>query len=87
MAKKDDYGIGGIKLITEPAEPKPAEADPIRPRGIGLRVSEWKRLTQIGQELGMKPHALVMVIIRDWVKRYEAGEIKTETGRRLPGQK
>lgn len=85
MAKKDDYGLDNVFKKTEQTEPKPKDQDPIKPRGIGLRESEWKRLTEIAQELGMKPHALALFAVRDFVARYERGEIKTKTSKRLAG--
>jgi hypothetical protein len=69
-----------------PNQPEPEKPDdPIKPRGIGLRASEWQRLAVIGRGLGKKPHALAAWAIRDFMRRYEAGEIRTETKKTLPG--
>ena len=74
---------GGKPAAAPPAaDPQPA-ADPVKARGIGLRLSEWADLDKIAAELGIKPHALAAHALRDWLKRYAAGEIPTETGRRL----
>jgi hypothetical protein len=98
MAKKQDLGLNNISGLdnplrkTEPAETKTTERkqpDPVKPRGIGLRLSEWQRLAAIGQELGgQKANRLAAWAIRDFMRRFEAGEIetKTETRRKLPGQ-
>ena len=96
MAKKDD--LGGIKLHSTP-EPQTEEAEPkqkkpkkppkgpedVSPRGVGLKVIEWKRFDKIARELGMKPHALSLWAIRDFMRRYEAGEIETKMSKKLIG--
>jgi hypothetical protein len=84
MAKKDD--LGGIKLHTTPkTQPEEPEADPIKPRGVGLHKSEWQKFDKIARELGMKPHALSLWAIRDFMRRYQAGEIETQQSKKLIG--
>ena len=90
MAKQDkvNEAVGEIVGGGKPQETQPKEekqADPIDPKGIGLRVSEWEHLENIGDELGMTKHALAMYAIRDFMRRYDAGEIQTETKKALPG--
>ena len=63
-------------------ETKPA--DPVESTGVGLRTSEWKRLEKIANELGETRHAVAAYAIRDFIRRYEAGEIQTETRPTLP---
>jgi hypothetical protein len=85
MAKKQP-DLGGIFKRTEPEQPQEEKPeDPVKPRGIGLRESEWQRLEEIAGELGMTAHAVAMYAIRDFVRRFEKGEIRTETKRALPG--
>jgi hypothetical protein len=87
MVKKQDLGLDDLFKKTEPQEEK--QADPVKPRGIGLKLSEWQRLAAIGRELGgQKANRLAAWAIRDFIRRYEAGEIETttETRRKLPGQ-
>lgn len=83
MAKKQD--LGDIFKRTEPAQPPTEEADPVTPRGVGLRQSEWAQFNGIARELGMKPHALALWVLRDFIRRYDAGEIRTQTRKSLPG--
>jgi hypothetical protein len=87
MAKKQDdqATIGGIRLHTEAPkklEPEPAP-DPIKPRGVGLKQSEWERFDRIAAELGMNSHKLSLWALRDFIRRYEAGEIETKQSKRL----
>lgn len=89
-AKIDSQQAAGLFRKTEgEPEPQPREEkpeDPIKPRGIGLRQSEWALLEAIGKELGnKKAHALAAWAIRDFIKRYENDELDFETKRTLPG--
>lgn len=54
-------------VLTEPAP------DPVRPVGIGLKDSEWQRLEVIADELGVTRHTLSLWILRDFIKRFNAG--------------
>jgi len=77
---------------TEP-EPKPETptlgrrrrrdpSDPIQSQGVGLRASEWARLRAIADELGgVGLHELTVWAVRDFIRRYNAGEVKPETER------
>ena len=60
-------------------------ADAVRARGVGLRLSEWKRITEIAGELGMNTHELSVWALRYFIRQYAAGEIETETKKTLPG--
>ena len=60
----------------------PEPGDPVKTRGIGLRVSEWEALDKIAQELGVNTNGLAIWILLDFLKRYEAGyrpETETKT--------
>jgi len=57
--------------------------DPVRARGIGLRLSEWSEIDETAHHLGMTPHALAAHAVRDWLKRYYGGEIELETRAKL----
>lgn len=91
MAKKRDelrQGLSNIFARTEPDSSGPAdqvpENDPVKPIGVGLKDSEGKRLTQIAAELGVNRHALLLWLVRDFIRRYDAGERpETETRRVL----
>jgi hypothetical protein len=78
---KEQAGL--FKKTGDPEEQK--ISDPVKPRGIGLRASEWQRIDAIADELGTNVHALMLWALRDFVKRYEAGEIETMTKKTLPG--
>jgi len=82
----DEFGRDDPLRRTEPAQPQEEEQpDPVQPVGIGLKTSEWERMQEIADELGIKRHALAMWALRDFMQRYEAGEIQTETKKTLPG--
>lgn len=79
---------------TEPKQPQEErrggrQSDPekgeYKPRGIGLYESEWANLEKIAGDLGITAHKLAQYAVRDFVRRYEAGEIKTEKRPRIPG--
>lgn len=53
--------------------------DPIKARGIGLKQSEWARWDEIADQLGMTTHSLAAWALREFMRRWEAGEIPTET--------
>jgi hypothetical protein len=55
------------------------EPNDIQAVGIGLKVYEWERFTEIAEELGMNRHKLAMKIMRDWLEKWERGEIPIET--------
>lgn len=82
----------GLFKRTGPAEPEPAKQaeqeqppDPVKAIGIGLRESEWQRLDEIAQELGTTRHSLALWALRDFISRYEAGDIQPVTKKTLPG--
>jgi hypothetical protein len=84
MAKKST-GLDDIFKKTEPQEPE--QPDKVIPRGIGLKESEWRQLEAIGTEMGTNAHRLIVWAVRDFLRRYEAGELPiTEQKRQtLPG--
>lgn len=87
MAKKQTSGLDELFQRTEPAEPQAQEQpeDPVRAIGIGLKVSEWALMEEIATEMGVTRHALAMWALRDFMQRYDAGEIQTQTRPTLPG--
>lgn len=58
---------------TAPQGEPPAE-DKMMPIGVGLLHSEGERLKEIAAELGTNRHKLLLFIVRDFMRRYEAGE-------------
>ena len=86
MAKKQDNPMTNIFARTEAPSTAPAAVsvdDKVKPIGIGLKRSEWERLQQIANEVGMKRHELTLKILRDFIRRYDAGEVETETRKTL----
>lgn len=85
MAKRKQPDMSDIFAKTEPDQ-SPAEQppDPAKPRGIGLKQSEWAHIDEIANELGMTPHALAVWALRNFIQRYTDGEIKTQTKKSLP---
>jgi hypothetical protein len=69
MAKQKP-DLSGVFTKTETEQPK---KDKIKPVGIGLKISEWERIEEIGAELGVNRHMLAAWILRDFIERYEAG--------------
>jgi len=58
----------------QPTQPQEQAKDKVYPLGIGLKKSEWTRLQVIADELGVKRHNLAMWVLRDFMRRYDAGE-------------
>ncbi len=58
--------------------------NPVKAYGVGLRVSEWQQIETIAGEMGMTKHALAAYALKDFLKRWDAGEIQTETKPSLP---
>lgn len=72
----------GLFKKTAPEQLPEALPDPVKPRGIGLRESEWARLEAIGAEMGVKAHKLVVWAVRDFLRRYDSGELPLEERKR-----
>ena len=54
-------------------------------QGIGLKESEWTRIDNIAEELDANRHAISVWAMRDFIRRYDAGEIPLVVKPRLPG--
>lgn len=54
-------------------------SDPVRSRGVGLKGSEWEILDNIADEMNTTRHNLTVWIMRDFIRRYNRGEIETIT--------
>jgi hypothetical protein len=81
MAKKQPSL--NIFAKTEQAEVK--QDDPVKPVGIGLKESEWVRFEEIARAMNTTKHALAVWALRDFLRRYDTGEIRTEQRPTLPG--
>jgi hypothetical protein len=70
---------------TTTGEEQPAEQpDRVKPRGIGLRESEWNRLEEIAGELSSNVHSLAQWALRDFIERYDAGDLPITQKPTLP---
>lgn len=50
------------------------QPEDVAPIGVGLTFEEGERLNDIAAELGVKRHALLLWLVRDFVRRWDAGE-------------
>jgi len=83
MAKKKP-DMSDIFAKTEPEGAAEEQPDPVKSIGVGLRESEWVKFETVADELGTNRHSLAKYALRDFLRRYEAGEIQTETRKTLP---
>jgi hypothetical protein len=51
----------------------PPENDIVKPRGIGLKVCEWKEVDQIADELEWKPGAVTVYAVHYFLKEWREG--------------
>lgn len=72
---------------TEPTLPQaqPETKPKTKSTGIALLPEEWARFEVIAAELGLNRHRLGQWVLRDFITRYERGEIETVVKKRLPG--
>ena len=77
MAKQT---IGEIFKRTEPAvqEEKTAKLTK-KPLSVYLTLEEKARLEEIAQEIGQSKHAIMQFSIREFLRRYDAGEYEIQT--------
>jgi hypothetical protein len=81
VAKKRAISVRGILARTEPAiQNADTPAEPALQRRaktvtVALRQSEIERLTQIAQELNIKRNNLMAYALREFIRKYDAGEI------------
>jgi hypothetical protein len=57
--------------------------DKKRPMGVAIKESEWLEFAKIAKELGMNRHELSVWALRDFMRRYQAGEIQTRIQKTL----
>lgn len=77
---------------TDTGEPEKIE-DPVKAHGIGLKQSEWDKLTEIAQALGWESHKgpnrhkVAVYAIRYFLKHIESGELQLQEPKHktLPG--
>lgn len=67
----DDITGGGGKQKKKASEAK------AKPVGVALLPDELERLAAIAEELGQSRHAVLQYAVRDFVRRYDAGEKPT----------
>jgi len=76
-------GAGFYDMPKQP-ELEPEREDPVKSRGVGLKTSEWARFDAIAAELGETRHAVAMFALKDFLRRWDAGEIQTKSKPSLP---
>ncbi len=82
----DKDKVGNLYKTTAPEQlQEAAPKDEVRSSGVGLYKSEWARVDAIAAELGQTRHAVAAYALKDFLRRWEAGEIQTETKPSLPG--
>lgn len=52
------------------------EKDPVNPKGVGLKESEWAEVEEIADDLGVTYHALRVFFMRWAIKQYKAGNVE-----------
>lgn len=77
MAKRKATVRSDILTKTEAPAEKPL--DPVEPRGIALRHSEWEHIDAYAKQYGMKAHALSVILLRRGLADLLSGKIKTKT--------
>lgn len=88
MARKglDPKESAGLFKKTESEQqPQAKPTDEVKSSGVGLRESEWAKIDAIAAELGQTRHSVAAYALRDFLRRWDAGEIRTETKPSLPG--
>jgi hypothetical protein len=87
MARKglDPKKEAGLFEKTESEQPQESPTDEVKSCGVGLRESEWAKIDAIAAELGQTRHSVAAYALKDFLKRWDAGEIRTETKPSLPG--
>ncbi len=81
MAKKTNQGLDELRnsLIpkkTETQEPAKEPGDKNTPVSVYLTREEKTTLNTIAKEVGLSRHALMQYAIKEFIERYQAGEIK-----------
>jgi hypothetical protein len=55
-----------------------AEADIIKARGLGLKLSEWKEIDELAEKLQVTPHAVTVYGVRYFLEQHRAGKVKIQ---------
>ncbi len=63
---------------------KTEDIDRVKSWGVGLKLSEWARFDELAEELGTTRHKLARYALRDFLRRYERGELPIEQRSHLP---
>ena len=72
---------------TESAQPQESPAKPkdeVKSYGVGLRESEWLQIEAIAAEMSITKHAVAAYALKDFLKRWDAGEIETQARPSFP---
>jgi len=72
MAKRKST-IDDLMGLKSPGDQQPKKEKP-NPVSVGLDQEDLTSLEEIAEELGQSRHAVMRFAIRDFIRRYEAGE-------------
>lgn len=72
MAKKP-----ALDLFSQTDRDK-AEADIIKTRGLGLKLSEWLEIDELAKILDVTPHAVAVYGVRYFLEQHRAGKVKIQ---------
>lgn len=72
--------ITNLDLSSPFTKTEPKKAGKVNPVSVGLTASELAKLQEIASELDQTRHAVIKYAIKDFIKRYDAGnKPKTKT--------
>jgi hypothetical protein len=79
MAKRAQ--VDNLFAKTDPQSKAASGEDksPVQTQGLGLRANEWAELEEIGAAFGLSRHGMTVEAVRYFLRRYRAGEVKTES--------
>ena len=78
MAKKDTIG-NSLFQRTEPQGKTQAAKVDKNPASVYLTAEEKTQLAEIAKELGKSKHAIMQFAIKEFLRRYDAGEYEITT--------
>ena len=83
MPKRTELNANGEaqQFFNTPTQAEPKKkpgrktTDPVKPRGIGLKASEWDYLQSRADEWGYTLHELCLYMMRHGIERFKRGEM------------
>lgn len=83
----DAHIRGAWSMLNNSREKSDKQDDKVKAFGVGLPESEWAAFEAIAERMGVSRYDLAVWALRDFMRRYGAGElpVKTVTRETLPG--